>query len=269
MPPRMIDFDSLWASGRIARCASWAQAEYAWLYGLADAYGCFELTNSRVLWGKVAAVRKNLPLERLEQILAEFHEKGLLFIWEENGKRYGHWTNSHKKGRLPGPSHQCRYSRTSPPVPEEQLKIYLEKTTPNYSLPETSGISPETSREGLVREGKERDGKGYGETKTAQASPSQSLSHFDEFWKTYPRKEAKPRAVKAAKKIAVSEWPKIIADIAQRKLSENWNHEGGRFIPHPATYLNERRWEDTPVTQELKANEGTPELEALPWRSRD
>jgi hypothetical protein len=26
--------------------------------------------------------------------------------------------------------------------------------------------------------------------------------------------------------------------------SEQWRRDDGRFIPHPATWLNQRRWED-------------------------
>ena len=114
MPKRVIDFDAMWASDKIASCADWAQAEYAWLYGLADASGCFELTNVRVIWGRVSAIRKNLTLERLEQVLGEFVARGLLFTWEENGKRYGHWTGSDVPGRLPAPSWRARLERLAP-----------------------------------------------------------------------------------------------------------------------------------------------------------
>lgn len=31
MPKRVIDFDALWASDKLASCAEWAQSEYAWL----------------------------------------------------------------------------------------------------------------------------------------------------------------------------------------------------------------------------------------------
>ena len=79
MPKRVIDFDALWASDKISDCAEWAQAEYAWLYGLADCAGCFELTNLRVIWGRVAAVRRNFSMERLEQVFAEFQDKGIAF----------------------------------------------------------------------------------------------------------------------------------------------------------------------------------------------
>ena len=125
MPKRVIDFDALWASDKISDCAEWAQAEYAWLYGLADCAGCFELTNLRVIWGRVAAVRRNFTIERLEQVFAEFQDKGLLFVWSESGKRYGHWTGSDVPGRLPPPSWRNRLERLAPAVPREQFDKYV------------------------------------------------------------------------------------------------------------------------------------------------
>jgi hypothetical protein len=127
MPKRVIDFDAMWGSDKLASCAEWAQAEYAWLYGLADASGCFELTNLRVIWGRVAAIRRNLSLERLEQVFLEFQDKGLLFAWEENGKRYGHWTGSDVPGRLPAPSWRVRLERLAPPVPKQQLAEFMAR----------------------------------------------------------------------------------------------------------------------------------------------
>ena len=124
MPKRVIDFDALWASDKLASCAEWAQSEYAWLYGLADASGSFEMTNLRVIWGRVAAVRKNLTLERLREIFDEFIARGLLFTWEEKGKRYGHWTGSDVPGRLPPPSWRMRLEKLAPPVSRQALAAY-------------------------------------------------------------------------------------------------------------------------------------------------
>ncbi len=127
MPKRVIDFDAMWGSDKLASCAEWAQAEYAWLYGLADASGCFEVTNLRVIWGRVAAIRHNLTIERLEQIFDEFQDKGLLFVWEHEGKRYGHWTGSDVPGRLPPPSWRMRLERLAPPVPKQQFAEYVSR----------------------------------------------------------------------------------------------------------------------------------------------
>src|SRR6202163_4572830 len=127
MPKRVRDFDAMWGSDKIASCADWAQAEYAWLYGLADASVCFELTNIRVIWRHVAAIRRNLTIERLEQIFTEFQDKGLLFVWEHEGKRYGHWTGSDVPGRLPAPSWRVRLERLAPPVPKKQFAEYVSR----------------------------------------------------------------------------------------------------------------------------------------------
>src|SRR3989442_10811654 len=124
MPKRVLDFDALWSSDKLAACAPWAQAEYAWLYGLADCNGSFELTNLRVIWGRVAAIRHALTLQRLEQVFAEFIARGLLFTWEAGGKRYGHWTGSDQPGRLPPPSWRARLERLAPPAPEAGLAAF-------------------------------------------------------------------------------------------------------------------------------------------------
>ena len=40
------------------------------------------------------------------------------------------------------------------------------------------------------------------------------------------------------------ELPDILADIDRKAASDSWQKDGGQFIPNPATYLNQRRWED-------------------------
>src|SRR5260370_22320376 len=125
MPKRVVDFEALWSSDKLAACAPWAQAEYGWLYGLADCNGSFELTNLRVIWGGVGAIRHALPLQRLEQVFAEFIARGLLFTWEAGGKRYGHWTRSDQPGRLPPPSWRARLERLAPPVPKAELAAFM------------------------------------------------------------------------------------------------------------------------------------------------
>ena len=72
---------------------------------------------------------------------------------------------------------------------------------------------------------------------------------FDTFWRSYPKKQSKGQAEKAFRKINPDEQllATMIATIERAKTSEDWCKEGGRFIPHPATWLNNRRWEDEDV----------------------
>lgn len=157
MPKRVIDFDAMWGSDKLGSCAVWAQVEYAWLYGLADASGCFEVTNLRVIWGRVAANRSNLTIERLEQVFAEFEEKGLLFVWEHEGKRYAHWTGSDVPGRLPPPSWRVRMEKYAPPVPKQRLAEYMARFARGRAAMGPAGFRGETER-GVEIQGQERKG---------------------------------------------------------------------------------------------------------------
>lgn len=69
---------------------------------------------------------------------------------------------------------------------------------------------------------------------------------FSSFWSAYPKKTAKPAAAKAFKsaKINSLQMPSILQDIDRRKSDQDWQKENGKFVPNPATYLNQRRWED-------------------------
>jgi hypothetical protein len=69
---------------------------------------------------------------------------------------------------------------------------------------------------------------------------------FDEFWKLYPRKESKQQAKKAWMKLKPDQnlFILIANALEYRRQTKEWISEGGRYIPHPATWLNGRRWED-------------------------
>ena len=69
---------------------------------------------------------------------------------------------------------------------------------------------------------------------------------FDRFWEAYPRKTAKQEAIKAFEKLKPDAMliETMVKAIAQQKQSAQWQEDGGRYIPHPATWLNQHRWED-------------------------
>lgn len=75
-------------------------------------------------------------------------------------------------------------------------------------------------------------------------------SGFEDFWKLYPRKQAKLAARKAWKKIAPRNGMRetIASAIEAQKLSEQWLKSNGEFIPHPATWLNKGMWDDEVIT---------------------
>ena len=80
-----------------------------------------------------------------------------------------------------------------------------------------------------------------------KASKSAELvGSFARFWKAYPRKQAKEPAWKAWAKIKPDALlvDRILKAVNEHKRSEQWLRDGGQYIPHPQTWLNQRRWED-------------------------
>ena len=70
--------------------------------------------------------------------------------------------------------------------------------------------------------------------------------HFKTFWSAYPKKAGKDAAKKAFVKRKFDEqaFEKVMAALNEQKASEQWVKDAGQFIPHPATWLNQGRFDD-------------------------
>lgn len=89
---------------------------------------------------------------------------------------------------------------------------------------------------------------------------------FERFWKLYPRKKDRAKALRA--------WDKLKADrklmqtmsaaLKAQMATEEWQRDNGRAIPYPSTWLNNRRWED-----ELEEPGGPPRASAPTDERRD
>lgn len=71
-------------------------------------------------------------------------------------------------------------------------------------------------------------------------------ARFEQFWNAYPRKVGKGNARQAWQKIKMTDdlFNSILNAVEQQKQWEQWQRDGGQYIPHPATWLNQQRWED-------------------------
>ena len=66
---------------------------------------------------------------------------------------------------------------------------------------------------------------------------------FAEFWAAYPAKVGKGAAEKAWRKER-PDLDAVLSAIKVQSASDKWRKDGGQYIPNPATWLNQRRWED-------------------------
>lgn len=86
-------------------------------------------------------------------------------------------------------------------------------------------------------------------------NPPSADDGFAAFWAVWPRKVAREAAVKAWTKLApdAALQAVILAAVARQRQWPQWVKDGGQYIPHPASWLNGRRWED-----ELNGAVGSP-----------
>lgn len=75
------------------------------------------------------------------------------------------------------------------------------------------------------------------------AAKREKEEQFDEFWSKYPKKVAKSSAKKAFEKVSAP-LETLLTAIERQKCSEQWSKDNGQFIPNPATWLNQERWND-------------------------
>lgn len=91
-------------------------------------------------------------------------------------------------------------------------------------------------------------------SKPKPKAPSGLDGEFDEFWKAYPAGCRGKPGKGAAKKAWEKHKPNlqiVLKALKWQSKSEAWTKDAGQFIPNPATYLNQQRWEDEPITQEV------------------
>lgn len=76
--------------------------------------------------------------------------------------------------------------------------------------------------------------------------PAKDPPGFAAFWQAWPKKEGKAKALTAWKslRLADGELDDILAAIPRQYAAKDWPRENWRYCPLPASWLNQRRWED-------------------------
>ena len=85
-------------------------------------------------------------------------------------------------------------------------------------------------------------GQGQGQGHIPPKSPSTGDA-FERFWSVYPRKIGKQSAKRAFDRVKVP-LETLVTAVERQKCSDQWTQNNGQFIPHPATWLNQGRWDD-------------------------
>lgn len=123
--------------------------------------------------------------------------------------------------------------------------VQINQSTENQSTGKPDPGFPTPIKETILEKKidiKKEDQKLLSATGVARSNSDQFF--FDEFWKIYPRKRNRDRALKIWKKKKYDEIARLILDDVRNRLMNDSDWQDDQYIPHPATYLANRRFED-------------------------
>lgn len=216
----------------------------------ADDYGNFH-GDARIVdsicypLGTKSNVSKSLKELESRELIAFYHHAGRRYLTITNfGQRLRHTTR-----KFPDPS-----------------------TSDNINSAAICGNSPQSAATCGNSRPEVEEKRNEVETKSSSADDA----GFESFWNAYPRKVGKGAAINAWKK-AKPPLDAVLSAIRKARQSPDWLKERGAFIPHPATWLNQARWEDEGMDYAALAGKrdlgpsstphgGIDEADAFRWR---
>jgi hypothetical protein len=221
---------------QIARMTGCSPDEAVAVLAELDAAGVFSRTADGVIYSR--------------RMVRDGHKRQLC---SEAGKRGGNpILKGRRKGRPNPPVDGPSTSQAAATVGESGSATSAEQGVAKITLPE--------ARELLTLKGRTNGRHNQNLNPSSSSSTSvlrpptsqkeETTDRFAEFWAAYPRRVKRVRAEAAWAKLCPDDKTatRIVADVRRRAVSKDWAKEGGRFIPHPSTYLNDRRWEDEDMT---------------------
>jgi hypothetical protein len=178
---------------------------------------------------------------RVHGALMQLEKGGQISRYSVGGKPYFHVSafDTHQKINRPSPG---RY-----PLPTSADAVLSEPLS-------ESSVSPHA--DAPLGEGeKGRRGEEF------LSDESDDLDLFDEFWKLYPRKEAKQAARKAWASVTKKVEPQ---DVIDGLVAYAFNPDP-KFRPLPASWLNGQRWEDEATVHQLHAADPHAGKKRMVW----
>lgn len=233
MPNRIIK-ESICTSDSVDQLSWFEEVLFYRLIVNCDDFGRFD-GRTAVIKNRLFPLKDNLTIKSVENAINKLASAGLVSLYVFEGKPYlylptwnEHQTIRAKRSKYPDPENICKQ------MISDDCKCSRNpiQSNPNPIQSESESESESNTRKALE-------------------------SVFDAFWSVYPKKTGKEAARKAFKKIPKSAHPLLVPAVEAQKKSRQWMEENGRFIPNPATWLNQGRWEDEVQTFGVNYNYDT------------
>lgn len=182
---------------------------------------------SRLLASLLFPYDEDAP-KRIDGWIAELEREDMVRRYSTHGDTYLEVRNWAKHQRIDRPS-----PSKIPPFDESSRALANPREPSCEDRDQGSGIKDQGSK----------DQGSYDPSTRRQAVEEQ----FAEFWTAYPRREGKQAARKAFEKLP--DHPRIVTAARQYAAAvAQWRPEERKYVPHPATWLNQGRYDDDPAT---------------------
>jgi len=240
-----------------------------------DDYGRFS-GDARVIKGMLFCLREGLPREEIEHALDELESVGLIFRYTVAKKPYlclcgweEHQKLRYRKEVYPSPAEAdgaAEEESTEAPLGIEHGELYVEEgQSPQESCCDEmpSNVAHTRINNNIIYNFKEEEKKSEAEEKKKEDlflippyPPKRGAKvamgaekDFERFWAAYPRKERREAARRAFLRISPKGalLERMLSSVAAFKQSDQWQRDAGRYVPHPARWLRECRWEELPL----------------------
>lgn len=207
---------------KLARVSRESRYLFVGLWTCSDDYG---VTKGHPAWLKsqLFPYDHDLKMTTFEKWLSDLEKHKFIISFDRDGEKFYYIPHFREHQRVDHPS-----KLRNPAPPESIINI-------------DSREFRECSREFRDETETETD-----TLKTLAHSGNGFKESFEKFWTAYPKKKSKGQAEKTWYKIKPDEQllARILATIERAKTSEEWTKDNGKYIPHPATWLNAKGWED-------------------------
>ena len=236
MPNRIIK-ESICTSDNLDQLSAFQETMFYRLLVNCDDYGRMD-ARPKILAAKLFPL-KDIRTSQIEEGLRALTSAELVIIYEVDGKPFLQMKTWERH-------QQIRAKKSKYPSPESG--IVESEGTCNQMISDDSKCP---------RNPIQSESESNPNPKDVRAAGKES---FDTFWTAYPRHTNKKAAQQAFQKINPDAdlLNIMLQSVAAWKLSQQWTKDGGQYIPHAATWLNGRRWEDeVPKAVPKWANDAT------------
>lgn len=226
----------------LAECTPWARLCFAGLWTIADREGRLEDRPKRIK-GQL------FPMDAIEvePLLGELVQHGFIIRYAVNGTGFiqviefsKHQNPHHREPSsvIPSPKSlglSTHHNNVKPEAFDSSDGIEAQDNT--EALPPSSVISCALGRAEPGTRNKEQG-------KRTLAQQAERIFD-DQFWPAYPRKVGREAARKSFVKLKLGDGllETIMLAVKRQAASSQWQRDT-QFIPHPATWINGKRWQD-------------------------